>query len=115
MTPLPNKVNLSKADGTETDRCLSLTSPAYAMSTDQMLAACEVNAEKGLSGADVQRRRQLCGSNRDVLRDRVFAVVLCHRLSQSAFHHAGTWSVHEPSSDRSDCHLRLASVGCKEN
>ena len=63
MNPTLNQENPSKAAGTETDTCLSLSSPAYAIPTDQLLAACEVNAENGLSAADVQRRRQRCGSN----------------------------------------------------
>ena len=63
MNPLLNKPNPSKAADIETDICLSLPSPAYAMPTDQLLAVCEVNAEEGLSAADVERRRQLCGSN----------------------------------------------------
>ena len=63
MNPTLNQENPSKAAGTETDTCLSLSSPAYSIPTDQLLAACEVNAENGLSAADVQRRRQRCGSN----------------------------------------------------
>ena len=63
MTPLLNNANPAKSAVTETDRCLSLPSPAYALPTDQLLTACEVTAEKGLSSAQVQKRRQQYGSN----------------------------------------------------
>ncbi|MEJ7591531.1 MAG: cation-transporting P-type ATPase [Planctomycetaceae bacterium] len=63
MIPSLNTTNPSKNAGPETDVCLSLSSPAYAMPTDQLLSACEVNAEKGLSDAQVQSRGQQCGAN----------------------------------------------------
>ena len=53
----------SKNAGSVTDTGLSLSSPAYAMPTDQLLAACEVSVEKGLSAAQVEKRRQQYGSN----------------------------------------------------
>ena len=53
----------SKNAGSVTDTGLSLPSPAYSMPVDRVLSACEVSVEKGLSVAQVEKRRQQDGLN----------------------------------------------------